>query len=116
MDGAGLQDEGSVPPIVAARRRLSPVLIQQSITAILQRVLSASVTVDNELVSSIGKGILVLAAVAPGDTEREVESMAKKILKLKLWDDESGGRVRCPVSFIGLPPRRALTNGSALGD
>ena len=62
--------------------------------AILQRVLSASVTVDNQLVSSIGPGILVLAAVAPGDTIKQAEALASKVLKLKLWDDESGGRVR----------------------
>ena len=57
-------------------------------------MLSASVTVDNQLVSSIGQGILVLAAVAPGDTAKEAEALASKVLKLKLWDDESGGRVR----------------------
>lgn len=61
--------------------------------AILQRVLSASVTVEKELVSSIGKGILVFAAMAPGDTEKDAESLANKVLKLKLWDDENGGRV-----------------------
>jgi D-tyrosyl-tRNA(Tyr) deacylase len=61
--------------------------------AILQRVLSASVTVDKEVISSIGKGILVLAAVAPGDTEKEVDSLATKVLRMKLWDDEEGGRV-----------------------
>lgn len=57
-------------------------------------MLSASVTVHKTIVSSIGKGILVLAAVAPGDTEKECESMATKILKMRLWDDDSGGRVR----------------------
>lgn len=62
-------------------------------SAILQRVLSASVTVDQEVVSSIGKGILVFAAVAPGDTEKEAESLASKVLKMKMWDDESGARV-----------------------
>lgn len=68
-----------IPPIVAA---------------ILQRVLSASVTVDKEVVSSIGKGVLVFAAVAPGDTEKEAGSLAAKVLKLKLWDDDdNGGRV-----------------------
>ncbi|KXJ92054.1 D-Tyr tRNAtyr deacylase-like domain-containing protein [Microdochium bolleyi] len=59
--------------------------------AILQRVLSASVTVDKEVVSSIGKGVLVFAAVAPGDTEKEADSLAAKVLKMKLWDDESDG-------------------------
>lgn len=65
-----------------------------TVPAILQRVLSASVTVDQEVVSKIGKGVLVLAAMAPGDTEKEAEALATKILKLKLWDDDSGGRVR----------------------
>jgi D-aminoacyl-tRNA deacylase len=64
-------------------------------SAILQRVLSASVMVDKELISSIGKGILVFAAVAPGDTEKEVESLAAKVLKMRLWDDDAGGRVWC---------------------
>jgi hypothetical protein len=62
--------------------------------AILQRVLSASVTVDKQLISSIGKGILVFAAVAPGDTETEVDALASKVLKMRLWDDDVGGRVR----------------------
>jgi D-tyrosyl-tRNA(Tyr) deacylase len=53
-------------------------------------VLSASVTVDSELVSSIGRGVLVFAAVAPEDTEKEAESLAARVLKLRLWDDETG--------------------------
>ncbi|KAH6842577.1 D-Tyr tRNAtyr deacylase-like domain-containing protein, partial [Chaetomium sp. MPI-CAGE-AT-0009] len=68
--------------------------------AILQRVLSASVTVDQEVVSKIGKGILVLAAMAPGDTEKEAEALAAKVLKLKLWDDASGGRWKKNVQDI----------------
>lgn len=46
------------------------------------------------MISAIGKGVLVFAAVAPGDTEKEADSMAAKILKMKLWDDEAGDRVR----------------------
>ncbi|EJT77056.1 D-tyrosyl-tRNA(Tyr) deacylase [Gaeumannomyces tritici R3-111a-1] len=67
---------------------------------ILQRVLSASVTVDKKIVSSIGKGILVFAAVAPGDTEKECETMAAKVLKIRLWDDDSGGRWKHSVKDI----------------
>ena len=48
---------------------------------------SASVTVDGQLISSIGQGLLVLAAISKDDTEKDVESMASKILKAKLWDD-----------------------------
>ena len=56
-------------------------------------MLSASVTVDKQLISSIGKGILVFAAVAPSDTETEIDALAAKVLRLRLWDDEAGGRV-----------------------
>ena len=62
-------------------------------SAVLQRVASASVTVDSVLVSSIGKGVLVFAAVAKDDTRKEVESMAAKVLKMKMWPDETGGTV-----------------------
>ena len=79
--------------------------------AIIQRVLSASVTVDKEVISSIGKGVLVFAAVAPGDTEKEVNSVASKVLKMKLWDDEAGGRVSLSacghdLPFFSFPPFR----------
>ncbi|CUS15283.1 unnamed protein product [Tuber aestivum] len=66
--------------------------LSNTILAIIQRVLSASVTVENEAVSSIGQGLLVFAAVAPSDTPKDVEVIANKILRLKVWDDEGGGR------------------------
>lgn len=67
-------------------------------------MLSASVTVDKELISSIGRGVLVFAAMAPGDTEKDAETLANKVLKLRLWDDEDGGRVRSsPSSHIKHP-------------
>ncbi|KAG9245146.1 D-Tyr tRNAtyr deacylase-like domain-containing protein [Calycina marina] len=68
--------------------------------AILQRVLSASVTVDKQLISSIGQGILVFAAVAPEDTEKDVDQLAVKVLKMRLWDDGSGGRWKQNVQDI----------------
>lgn len=61
--------------------------------AILQRVVSASVTVDKTLVSSIGQGVLVFAAIGPDDTKKDAESMASKILKMRMWPDESGSGV-----------------------
>ncbi|OXV09262.1 hypothetical protein Egran_02973 [Elaphomyces granulatus] len=57
--------------------------------AVLQRVTSASVTVDQQLISSIGRGILVFAAVGKEDTEKDADSLASKILKVKLWPDET---------------------------
>jgi D-tyrosyl-tRNA(Tyr) deacylase len=68
---------------------------------VIQRVKSASVTVDGQLVSSIGKGLLVLAAVSKDDIEKDVETMASKILRTKFWDDDKDpvGRVR----FLAVP-------------
>ncbi|KAK2590098.1 D-tyrosyl-tRNA(Tyr) deacylase [Conoideocrella luteorostrata] len=68
--------------------------------AIIQRVLSASVTVDKEIISSIGRGVLVFAAVAPGDSEKEAQQIANKVLKMKLWDDGKGGRWKKSVMDI----------------
>ncbi|KAG8677517.1 hypothetical protein FPOAC1_003540 [Fusarium poae] len=63
---------------------------------ILQRVLSASVTVDKEMISSIGKGVLAFAAVAPGDTEKEADLMAAKWKKSV---GDIGGEVLCVSQF-----------------
>lgn len=50
--------------------------------------------------SKIGKGVLVFAAVGQHDTRKEMESMAAKVLKLKMWDDESGGKVSEDVAQL----------------
>lgn len=68
--------------------------------AVIQRVKSASVTVDGQLISSIGKGLLILAAIAKEDTAKEAESMASKVLKVKLWDDDQGGKWKKNVQEI----------------
>ncbi|PKS05790.1 hypothetical protein jhhlp_007619 [Lomentospora prolificans] len=68
--------------------------------AIVQRVLSASVTVDKEVVSSIGKGILVFAAVGVGDTEKEADYLANKVLRLKFWDGDNGATWKKNVTDI----------------
>ena len=49
--------------------------------------------VDKQTVSSIQKGMLVFAAIAPGDTEAVATKMASEVLKLKLWDSKNGQRV-----------------------
>ncbi|KIV96916.1 hypothetical protein B0A52_08364 [Exophiala mesophila] len=68
--------------------------------AVLQRVLSGSVTVNDQVVSSIGKGVLVLAAIGPNDSRKDAESMAAKILKLKLWPDEQDSNWKKSVKDI----------------
>ena len=62
--------------------------------------MSGSVTVDSNVVSSIGKGIVVLAAIGPNDTHKSVENMAGKLLKMKLWPDESNSQWKCNIKDI----------------
>lgn len=57
---------------------------------VIQRVRSASVAVGDEIVSSIGAGILVLAAVEKGDSEEKMIDSAKKIRELRIFSDEAG--------------------------
>jgi len=57
---------------------------------VLQRVLSASVKVDNEIVSRIGRGFLVLLGAEKGDTEKQVEYWADKCAGLRVFEDENG--------------------------
>ncbi len=57
---------------------------------VIQRVRRASVTVGEELVSSIERGMLVLAAVEKGDPETRMVEAAKKIRELRIFNDEAG--------------------------
>jgi D-tyrosyl-tRNA(Tyr) deacylase len=70
------------------------------LSAVLQRVKSASVTIDNQLISSIGQGILVFAGVGREDTEKDVDIMAARVLKARLWPDETDAKtsVRYPAA------------------
>ncbi|GAB5441310.1 MAG: D-aminoacyl-tRNA deacylase [Fuerstiella sp.] len=58
--------------------------------AVLQRVTSASVTVDDEMVGKIGSGFLVLLGVADGDTQQDVNWMAEKVAGLRVFEDDDG--------------------------
>lgn len=55
--------------------------------AIIQRVTTASVSVDGEVISSIGKGLCVLLGISKYDTSKEIEYMVRKILNLRVFDD-----------------------------
>ena len=55
-------------------------------------------SVDSHVVSTIGKGVLVFAGVSEKDTREEVESMASKVLKMKMWPNENGVNVGCIVA------------------
>ncbi|KAF2768564.1 putative aminoacyl-tRNA hydrolase [Teratosphaeria nubilosa] len=70
------------------------------VSPVIQRVKSASVTVDGQLISQIAKGILVFAAIDKNDTPKEVESMASKVLKVKLWEADDGTKWKKNVQEI----------------
>ena len=57
---------------------------------VIQRVRRASVTVAGELVSEIGTGLLILAAVEKGDAESTMNEAAKKIRELRIFSDDAG--------------------------
>nr|XP_054751490.1 D-aminoacyl-tRNA deacylase-like [Lytechinus pictus] len=59
---------------------------------IIQRVTKASVTVGDELISSIGRGLCILVGISKDDTPKEREYIVRKILNLRLFDDENDKR------------------------
>jgi len=56
----------------------------------LQRVTSASVSVDNEVIGRIGQGLVVFVGIASGDSERDVQYLAEKIANLRIFADDEG--------------------------
>ncbi len=58
--------------------------------AVLTRVSSASVTIDNQVVGQIGKGFLILLGISPEDTEAQCRYLAEKALSLRIFEDDQG--------------------------
>lgn len=69
--------------------------------AVLQRVRSASVTVDGDTVASIAQGLVVLLGVAKSDSEADVTYLADKIPRLRIFPDEAGRMNRSIVETKG---------------
>ena len=57
---------------------------------VIQRVTEASVTIDGEISGKIGKGYLVLIGVADTDTKEIADKMIRKMLGLRIFEDEQG--------------------------
>lgn len=68
---------------------------------VIQRVSEASVTVDGECISSIGRGLLVLVGVENGDTEQDAVWLAAKTAALRIFDDEEGVMNRSVIDVDG---------------
>ena len=57
---------------------------------VIQRVTEASVTIDGEISGKIGKGYLVLIGVADTDTKEIADTMIRKMIGLRIFEDEQG--------------------------
>lgn len=57
---------------------------------VIQRVSSASVSVEGERLGSIGRGLLILVGVEEGDTADDMEWVARKAAAMRIFDDENG--------------------------
>ncbi len=57
---------------------------------VIQRVQSASVKVEGEIIGAIGQGYLVLIGVGQGDTEAEADKYLRKMLHLRIFEDDQG--------------------------
>ncbi len=68
--------------------------------AVIQRVKSASVTVDGELVSEIDTGLLIFIGIAHDDTETEIDYIANKAANLRIFED-ADGKMNCSLLDIG---------------
>eukprot|EP00051_Salpingoeca_urceolata_P021703 m.342988 g.342988 ORF g.342988 m.342988 type:complete len:195 (+) comp19848_c1_seq1:2282-2866(+) len=75
---------------------------ETTMRAILQRVTRASVSVDGEVVSAVGRGLCLLIGIARDDTEEDSDYIARKVLSLRLFDAEDGRMWRQNVGQSGL--------------
>lgn len=67
---------------------------------VVQRVNEASVAVDGKIIGQIGKGFLVLIGVADSDTKEIADKMVKKLLGLRIFDDEND-KINLSLTDVG---------------
>jgi len=82
--------------------------------ALLQRVKTASVIIDEELYSKIDGGILVFLGIEKTDEIKNAQALAEKIVKLRIFEDEYGSRGE-PVSACQLQAEQGELNVSEVG-
>ena len=74
--------------------------------AVIQRVSSASVDVDGERIADIGPGFLVLAGLLTGDSAADLDFIASKIARLRVFADELG-KMNLSLAQVGKYPQPA---------
>jgi len=68
---------------------------------VLQRVLRSSVSVDEEVVGEIGKGLMILFGAEKGDGDEAVDALAEKVLNLRIFADDQGKMNRSCLDVNG---------------
>jgi D-aminoacyl-tRNA deacylase len=68
---------------------------------VVQRVAEASVSVDGQVVSRIGAGLMVLLGVGQGDTEQDADYLADKVANLRVFPDDGGQMNRSVLDVAG---------------
>jgi D-tyrosyl-tRNA(Tyr) deacylase len=63
---------------------------QENMRAVIQRVTESSVKVEGKIVGEIGPGLMVLLGIEEDDSETEVATLVKKIIGLRIFNDEDG--------------------------
>ena len=58
--------------------------------AVIQRVTKASVTINHQINGEIGQGLMILLGIEEADTEEDIDWLSRKIVNLRIFDDESG--------------------------
>ncbi|MCF8056510.1 MAG: D-tyrosyl-tRNA(Tyr) deacylase [Desulfocapsa sp.] len=69
--------------------------------AVIQRVSRASVTVDSEITGQIGTGVLIFLGIHKDDDEKEIKWMVKKIINLRIFEDDDGKMNRSLIDTNG---------------
>jgi len=69
--------------------------------AVIQRVSEASVTVDHQIIGKIEAGLLVLICAMQGDDKAQADYLAKKIAKLRIFQDDAGKMNRSVLDIAG---------------
>jgi D-tyrosyl-tRNA(Tyr) deacylase len=88
------------------------------VISLIQRVSRADVAVAGEVIAEIGRGLLVLVGVARGDSEREAEKLADRVLRYRVFADADGRMnlsVRDVAGAVLLVPQFTLTADTSGG-
>ena len=83
---------------------------------IIQRVSSASVTIDGKQINQMGEGLLLLLGIKRNDTEKEVEYLVNKCINLRIFDDKKGMMNQSLVDLFKKPECMVVSNFTLYGD